>query len=347
MSDTNGDKQRVLLTDIRIDGGTQARVELRHVETIEEYAEKYQNGVAMPELIAFLDDKGVYWLADGFQRFFALQKIGKIQADCIVREGSQRDAILFSLGTNDDHGLKRTSADKRKAVATLLTDKEWGDGSDRQIATLARVSQPLVSKIRAEMAGTGSSSSEPRVVKCANGREMRTDGIAQSNKSRAKGARIVEGEFSDDSPEDDVYERDEQEAVESDEGYGDEPESSDGEREESYKSEASESEAENEGCGGDGSGEAFAEAMAEVPKFKEIIKELGELRRRCEDLHAGPAGHRMAWGRLEIEFKNIVAHIKDSIPVAPCEVCNGDGCKECLKGGFIVESYAKSLKKTA
>lgn len=48
---------------------------------------------------------------------------GTIAVD--VRPGSQRDAILYSLGANAAHGRRRTNADKRRAVQRMLSDEEW------------------------------------------------------------------------------------------------------------------------------------------------------------------------------------------------------------------------------
>jgi hypothetical protein len=69
-----------------------------------------------------------------------------ISAD--MRQGTRRDAILHAAGANAAHGLRRTNADKRRAVETLLRDEEWSKWSDREIARMCAVSQPLVSQIR-------------------------------------------------------------------------------------------------------------------------------------------------------------------------------------------------------
>jgi hypothetical protein len=67
-----------------------------------------------------------------------------------VHEGGRRDAILFAVGANATHGLRRTNADKRRAVLTLLHDPEWRQWSDSEIAHKCRVSRPLVAEMRAE-----------------------------------------------------------------------------------------------------------------------------------------------------------------------------------------------------
>jgi Zn-dependent M16 (insulinase) family peptidase len=64
--------------------------------------------------------------------------------------GSQRDAVLYSVGANASHGLARTQEDKRKAVKTILEDFEWSDWSDREIARRASVSLQLVQAVKHE-----------------------------------------------------------------------------------------------------------------------------------------------------------------------------------------------------
>ncbi|MGT2481773.1 hypothetical protein ACU4GR_29665 [Methylobacterium oryzae CBMB20] len=76
-----------------------------------------------------------------------------------MRRGGLRDAILHSAGANAAHGLRRTNADKRRALLMLLKDEEWGAWADREIARRCAVGHPLVADVRAAL--TGSSSSEP------------------------------------------------------------------------------------------------------------------------------------------------------------------------------------------
>ena len=60
-----------------------------------------------------------------------------------------RDAILYSVGANAAHGLRRTQEDKRRAVELLLRDDEWSKKSNRWIADACRVDHKTVSKLRA------------------------------------------------------------------------------------------------------------------------------------------------------------------------------------------------------
>lgn len=150
----------VSLLQIRTDGGTQPRAELDHA-TVDRFAEDMSAGQypKFPPVVVF-HDGSTHWLADGFHRFFAYKKaFGDAPAPGMnswamtaeVRQGTQRDAVLYSLGANAAHGLPRSNADKRRAVQTLLNDPEWSAWSDNVIAHKANVSQPFVSSLRREL----------------------------------------------------------------------------------------------------------------------------------------------------------------------------------------------------
>lgn len=134
------------LDQIRINGGTQSRVELNQ-ETVAEYAQAFTSGASFPPVVAFFDGTS-YWLADGFHRYFGAKDAGESAIYAEIINGTQRDAVLYSLKANATHGLRRTNADKRKAVETLLKDAEWATWSDRKIAEVCGVGAPLVGDVR-------------------------------------------------------------------------------------------------------------------------------------------------------------------------------------------------------
>lgn len=131
---------------IRTDGGTQSRAALNDA-TVAEYAEAMGEGADFPRVVVFYDGSD-YWLADGFHRHAAhvLASLTKIDVDC--RQGRRRDAILYSVGANSAHGLRRTNADKRRAVAVLLADDEWSAKSDRWISEKCSVDHKTVAAMR-------------------------------------------------------------------------------------------------------------------------------------------------------------------------------------------------------
>ena len=146
----------LVLDKIRIDGGTQPRVKLNQ-DLVTEYAEAIREGANFPPVDVFYDGTD-YWLGDGFHRYHGYRGAEKTKIPATIRNGTQRDAVLFSCGANPAHGLRRSNADKRKAVTTLLEDPEWATWSNNEIARRCHVGHPLVAEIRADL--TRSSSSE-------------------------------------------------------------------------------------------------------------------------------------------------------------------------------------------
>lgn len=134
------------LNKIRLDGNTQPRVELNQ-EVVGDYADAVMAGDTFPPVHVFHDGSS-YWLADGFHRYFAHKRAGKLDIDAEIHTGTLRDALLFSLSANAKHGLRRTNEDKRRAVLILLNDLEWSEWSDVRIAKEAGVAPATVYRIK-------------------------------------------------------------------------------------------------------------------------------------------------------------------------------------------------------
>ncbi|MFI5011756.1 MAG: MT-A70 family methyltransferase [Hyphomicrobiales bacterium] len=134
------------LSLIRIDGGTQPRSAL-YDNVVRDYADAMGAGAAFPPVIVFYDGRD-HWLADGFHRHAAASSLGLVEIGADIRQGTRRDAILFSVGANAMHGLRRTNEDKRRAVKVLLADEEWSRWSDHEIARRCAVSHTFVGLLR-------------------------------------------------------------------------------------------------------------------------------------------------------------------------------------------------------
>jgi hypothetical protein len=144
--------KNILLADITTDPEVQARVGLSE-EVIADYGSAMLEGAKFPPAVVF-DDGTELWLSDGFHRYTAAGRIGikDPYLYCEIREGTKRDAMLYAFQANLFHGLRPSTADKRKAVATMLDDPEWKGWADREIARWCGVSHPFVGKMRAELA---------------------------------------------------------------------------------------------------------------------------------------------------------------------------------------------------
>jgi hypothetical protein len=141
---------------IRRDGGTQSRAAINQ-DVVAEYAELMSETAGANPLpaVRVVFDGGAYWLWDGFHRIDAAVQVGWRDIETEIRSGTRRDAVLLSCGANADHGLRRSNADKRRAVETLLRDNEWGKWSDREISRRCGVDHAFVGKFRKELSGDG------------------------------------------------------------------------------------------------------------------------------------------------------------------------------------------------
>ena len=75
--------------------------------------------------------------------------------------------------------LRRSNADKRRAVETLLADEEWRGWSDREIAKRAGVDPKFVGNLRREQPVTVDRPQSPAPRKTSDGRVMNTANIGR------------------------------------------------------------------------------------------------------------------------------------------------------------------------
>src|SRR6185437_15961665 len=90
--------QSIALILIRLDGGTQSRLALNE-EYIHELLEAVSAGETLPPVIIYYDGTD-YWLADGFHRYHACKRNERETIASEIRQGTRRDAVLYSVGAN-------------------------------------------------------------------------------------------------------------------------------------------------------------------------------------------------------------------------------------------------------
>jgi N6-adenosine-specific RNA methylase IME4 len=125
-------------------------------EVIGHYADQMRAEVKFPPVVVFSDGQ-VNRLADGRHRVEAAKLAGLTEIEADVREGGERDALLYAVGANAKHGLRMSNADKRKVVALLLTDPDWGQWNSREIARRCGVSDKFVGGVRKRLASANGS----------------------------------------------------------------------------------------------------------------------------------------------------------------------------------------------
>lgn len=206
-------KKKLKLDQIRLDGDTQPRVAIDE-DLVAEYADAYAAGIALPPLVVFHDGAS-YWLVDGFHRRWAAIKAGIKSVPCFVHEGTLQDARWFSYATNQAHGLRRSNADKAKAVRQALKHPTGAKMSDRQIAEHVGVASNTVLKYRQELESTA----QIAQLDERTGRDGKTRKMPKKNPLEPpEPSRAPVDEQEDDSADCDVDEAAEDEvAIDSDE----------------------------------------------------------------------------------------------------------------------------------
>lgn len=123
---------------------------------MEDYADALRDGAEFPPIDLFTEDGERYYIGDGIHRADAHVVAGRASILAIVHQGGFHAAHVFACGANKTHGVNRSNADKRHAVAQMLQlEPKW---SNRRIAEHVGVSHTVVNTIRGggkdEPAGT-------------------------------------------------------------------------------------------------------------------------------------------------------------------------------------------------
>ena len=306
---------KITLNRIKTDGGTQPRAELS--ETLAaEYAEAMLAGAQFPPVVLFNDGTD-HWLADGFHRHKAAldNGLGKIDAD--VRQGSHRDAILFSVGANAAHGQRRTNDDKRRAVMTLLDDEEWHVWSDSEIARRCGISDKTVARYRPESI-FGNSEDAPAARTVTRGGktyEQDTSNIGKRPAGTGTSPTAPEAQTTA-SPE-----------------------------ETNVNTSADPTQAVDQ-LGNPINGE-IAEAFGRRHEITGMMRTLSEIKATATEARkeGDPLYAALNQNALLADLRNARERLKAIRPHAVCPYCAGDGCKACLNRGWVGEFvYAQAPK---
>lgn len=129
-------------------------------DQIDNIKEALAAGEKLPPIVLFYDksDKK-YYIGDGWHRYYAYRETkSKDSILAEVRNGTRQSAMVYALGANANHGLRRTNADKRNAVEIALKSHnaifETNKIKNVAVAELCKVAESFVRKIRKEQAET-------------------------------------------------------------------------------------------------------------------------------------------------------------------------------------------------
>lgn len=141
--------ERLAVEDIVMLDELQARAALSN-EVVADYTDALERGEELPPVSVFLIDAAPY-LVDGYHTLAATRASGRAFISAVVvGSGALAAAQLHAFKANASHGLRRSSADKRRVVRLALQHPMLHDASLREIAKRCRVSHSLVKQIRDE-----------------------------------------------------------------------------------------------------------------------------------------------------------------------------------------------------
>ena len=96
--------------------------------------------------IILVCDGDRYYIGDGWHRVFAALKAGRKTVPAEVRSGNLKTATEISLGANEGQGLRRTQADRVKAIYRAL--KVFPGWTDQKIAKEVNASPSTIKSYR-------------------------------------------------------------------------------------------------------------------------------------------------------------------------------------------------------
>lgn len=169
----------ISIHDIRRDGGTQPRAELDE-NHIEDLVFALTQGAVFDAILLYFDGAN-YWLTDGFHRLAATIRRGidKIKAE--VRQGTQQDAQWHSFTVNQHQSLKRSNADKQRAIIGALKHPYGHLKSNKEIARHCGVSETFVKSWRQKLEEEGE-------IEKAEVREVTRNGVTYPLRAPGGGA---------------------------------------------------------------------------------------------------------------------------------------------------------------
>lgn len=290
----------------------QIRAEM-HEATIEDYAIDLEHERPFPPIVVYHDgDK--YWLSEGFHRVLAARRIDLIELPADIRKGGRKDALWNAAASNKEHGLRRTNADKRKAVQTALDIDPFK--SDRAIADWCGVNHHLVAEVRGAQVGELPPEKQSEVG------ELPPDSKQDTPKSRIG----KDGKSYPVKPD-----------------YGPPPQ---------LKPPVSQPVTQQCTKHVDRVGREIPPSIAPIWERAEevqtglsaISRLRGALKKAVED--RDPLYAEVQVNAVQSELDNAYRHLKQGLPFAVCPTCQGklpDGCKMCLGRGLISEHRWKTV----
>jgi ParB-like chromosome segregation protein Spo0J len=322
---------------IRIDGGTQPRADIDR-NIVAEYAADLKDGAEFPPVDVFYDGTN-HWLADGFHRLHAHRQAGREAVRAIIHQGTQSDAQWHGYAANRDHGLRRTNADKERAVRAALEHPKATTLSDQQIAEHVGVSREYVCRSRKHLVTESQDAPATRTVTRRGKRyEMNVAKIGKrSARTKPKSAPLSATAAAATTP-----------APASDCGSATTLENGAVRRQPATRPpQARVTDEEGRVI----ESEDVIAAFAGRPEFKALMSEVSGLKNKFRDLTQRSGGAWAAQTQNQRDFEVAVSNAQNvlrfSMPYAVCPLCGGAKCAQCKNTGWMPETVYERVPSGA
>ena len=138
---------------IRRDGGTQPRGVLDE-DHVNDLLFALKNRAKFEAILLYYDGEN-YWLTDGYHRLAATIRHGKDKIKASIRQGTLQDAQWHSFSVNQHNVLKRSNADKQRAIVGALKHSYGCARSNSEIAQHCGVDEKTVRTWRLSLQESG------------------------------------------------------------------------------------------------------------------------------------------------------------------------------------------------
>ncbi|BAY50173.1 hypothetical protein SAMD00079811_78020 (plasmid) [Scytonema sp. HK-05] len=138
---------------LRRDGGTQPREKL-DPEHVEDLVRDWKKGARFEPVLVYYDGES-YWLTDGYHRDAALLELGESKILVEICFGTLEDAKWHSYSVNQHKALKRSNADKQRAIIGALKHPYAVNRSNVQIAEHCGVDEGTIRTWRKKLEDNG------------------------------------------------------------------------------------------------------------------------------------------------------------------------------------------------
>ncbi len=308
--------------ELVLDERCQARADVDH-DAVTEYRDAYAAGTELPDPKVFMVS-GKAYVVDGYHRVPAAILAKKRWLRCeVVGEGTLDDAVWYAAAVNQTHGVRRTNADKRRAVRLALETPIGQEQSSAEIARHVGVSDKLVTLVREEVERELRDSRGSGHVDQPRNSEVATR-VGKDGKRRParqpRARTVVEPEPDAGHPCDGVPE-----IVEERDPFEGVPALAD--------------------TAADQGAPALAQSIPPVgEKLLAAAAEIKRARHACRKL-LGEELNAYAQ-RTEEALRGAEYALRYAVPEV-CPGCGGEGCKRCTGRGWVDRSTAEQMRASA